>query len=227
MRYDRNRMTMIRLIAVLSALAGLVAAAATPAPSRVTVERREPEVTRKTFDPRKPPATMPAIKRGEEAVAVDWFSIEVDMDVDNLRDLRKPDGTYATGGRVKSMRIKTGLTVTIWVPERASASLKEHEEGHRRISEHFYGDAESAAREVGRAWVGRSIDGAGKDAQAATQAAIDGAIRRMADEYLAKTQTRAQRVHELYDEITQHGRDRRVTVDEGIRRALEREKAKD
>ena len=193
----------------------------------MTVERREPEVARKTFDPRNPPATMPAIKKGEEAVAVDWFSVDVTVDVENLRDRREPDGTIATSGRIKSVRIKTGLTVTIWVPERAGASLKEHEEGHRKISEHFYGDAEAAAKQVGTAWIGRSIEGEGNDAQAATQAAIDGAIRKMAEAYLARTQARAQRVHELYDEITDHGRNRRVTVDEGVRRAVEGEKKQD
>src|SRR5690242_6640736 len=96
----RTRMTTIRLIAVLLIGASLGGAAAT---SRVTVERREPEVARRTFDPRRPPATMPAIKRGEEAVAVDWFSIDLDLDVEDLRDRRKPDGTYATSGRVNAM----------------------------------------------------------------------------------------------------------------------------
>jgi hypothetical protein len=86
----------------------------------------------------------------------------------------------------------------------------------------FYDDAESIAREIARPYVGRTIRGSGRSAQAAREAAMTRAIGEINAAYMARTQAPSSAVNELFDRITDHGRNARVTVEQGIQRALER-----
>jgi hypothetical protein len=213
---------MPRLLAVLMMLCAACSGFA--AESKVTVESKPVSVVRKVFDPKKPPADLPKLKDGEEAVAVSWYGVDVFLHVDVVKRERGKDGRVASTNRVTSLRITTNLEVTIWLPEKASRSLKEHEEGHRRIAEMYYEDAEKVARRLGDSFIGRSFAGQGKDLDASINAAIDQASKELIDAYTAQVNGPAQRVHELFDQITDHGRNRRVSVEEGIRQAIEREK---
>jgi hypothetical protein len=114
--------------------------------------------------------------------------------------------------------------VTIWLPEKASKALKEHEEGHRKIAELYYEDAEKVARRVAEGFIGRSFTGEGKDREASINAAIDKANQELIDAYTGQINGPAQQAQELYDQITDHGRKRQVSADEGVKRAVERQK---
>ena len=212
-----HRSLLILLLPILSS--GVFAAEST-----VTIEIRPVNVVRKSFDPKKPPAELPKLSAGEEAVAVSWYGVDVYVRVDVDERERRKDGTVVTSNRVTSVKVTTTLDVTIWLPEKASAALKEHEEGHRRIAELYYGNAEKVARRLAERSVGRSYGGEGKGRQASIDAAIDKVTKELIDTYTKEINGPAQRAQELFDEITDHGRKRQITVDEGIKRAVERQK---
>ena len=195
---------------LLPALALLLAAnAATAAP--VTIRKADAVIERKTFNPAKKPAEMPPLKGNEAAVASDSFRTSMDV-----RFMQVPRQKQV---QITAITMDLGLSITIWVPIGANQALKDHEEGHRKISERFYEDAETIARELASKHIDRTI--ALKDATPAVrQKAIDDLLEELGQAYLQRTQRPAQRVNEIFDRITRHGQNQKISVDDAIKQAL-------
>ena len=107
--------------------------------------------------------------------------------------------------------ITTRFRSTIYLPARRAYELQAHEEGHRAIGEHYYGHAESAAREAAELLIGRAFEASGADRPAAEHAA--GALVRAAlrDAFMQRTHARSAAANARYDAYTDHGR-KAITV---------------
>jgi hypothetical protein len=211
---------------VVAAVVVLAAPAATQA--RVTVEKGDVVVVRKTFDRRNPPKEMPPL--GPHADAVTHFrfgcSANANYEVvsrrhDTSRRRGSAGGCTATA-RISDMDIKLDLEITIWVPRGARQKLVDHEEGHRVIGEKVYETAERAARDAARKWVGRTVTGRAANCAEAADTAVRDANHQFCQDYLEATSGWSSRVGDLYDEITDHGR-RNVAVEDAMARAFERD----
>jgi hypothetical protein len=202
------------------------AASRAPAPatneSAVVIERAVPEVKTRMFDPKNPPSDMPALRPGEAAVTESNFSCQTVIAATIVDQLSSSGGCTATV-RITNVKTTIKLGIVIWLPDGGSRKLTAHEEGHRAIDERFYAGAEEAARQLSEPMIGQRRVGKGRDCDAAAQAAIKEAGDQLCGDYMAAVQFPATRVQELYDEITDHGRNR-IREATAIQRAVDQQK---
>lgn len=190
------RQTALLLILVLGPLvAGLEASL-----PEVKVTRKEPTVSRQTFDPRRPSPKMPKLTPPESGVCDFDFTIspKLGYTVSNNR------GTVVEI-IVDEWDIETTLDVRIWTARGSPAKLLAHEDGHRLICEYYYQNADFIAREVAEPLIGRTFTGRGANRQAAEADATRQAIAALSDEYMNRTRVRASAAQRRYDRLTAHG----------------------
>jgi hypothetical protein len=190
--------------------------------SAVVIERLPPDVQTKTFDPTNPPADMPALRPGEAAVTESSFSCQTLISAAVVDQLPSANGCTATV-QIKGVKTTIKLGIVIWLPVNGTKKLTAHEEGHRTIDERFYADAEAIARRLSDEMMNQRRVGRGADCDAAAQAAIKEAGDQLCGNYMTAVQYPATRVQELYDEITDHGRNR-LREEVAIKRAMDRQK---
>ena len=220
MSYRRTLTSLLVLLALAPIARGQTAESTQP--DAVVVERAAPEVRTREFDPKNPPAEMPALRPGEAAVTESNFSCQTMIAATITDQVPSAQGCTATV-RVTSVKTTIKLGITIWLPVNGSKKLTAHEEGHRIIDERFYEEGETVARRLSTELLGQRRVGKGPDCDAAAQAAIKEAGDQLCGDYMTAVQYPATRVQELYDEITDHGRNRiRETV--AIKRATDQQK---
>jgi hypothetical protein len=164
----------------------------------VTVE--PPAVAHVDFDPRKPPDEMPS--GGADGGALCHTVFEIESRIASSIEMLTPTTVRAYPA---DFEIITRLKITIYTPRNAPDELREHEEGHRAIAEHYYAKAASAAHQAAASVQSRSFEADGVDRAAAEQAV--GALMRAAlrDAFMQQTQARSARANARYDAITRHG----------------------
>jgi hypothetical protein len=179
-------------------IGGLLASAAALGAVRVDVE--PPTVSRVEFDPRDPPRDMPGNGGDGSGVCQNVFEIEAAI-ASSIEELSP------TTVRVhpENVAVTTRLKVTIYTPTNAPQKLRAHEEGHRAIGEHYYGNAEAAAREAATALIGRPFEAGGADRAAAEVAVEELVLAALKHAYMQRTQARSAAANARYDTITQHG----------------------
>lgn len=209
------------IVLILLALASVVRAQVTPS-EEVVIERSAPEVETRTFDPKNPPPEMPPLRAGEAAVTESNFSCQTVIAATIIDQIPSAAGCTATV-RITSVKTTLKLGIVIWLPVKGTKKLTAHEEGHRNIDEKFYEDAEAIARKLSTEMVGRRRVGKGPDCDAAAQAAIKEAGEQLCGDYMSAVQYPATRVQELYDEITDHGRNR-IKEAAAIKQAIAQQK---
>jgi hypothetical protein len=166
------RKTHHSLVILLTLLTGAFASA------NVTVKRDQPDIQRKTFDPAKPPAEMPHLNPGEDAVTATSFRIQAGANYEPVTRKKGDDG-WTTVIAVHGITITLQLHVTIWVPQGVSEKLKAHEEGHRKISEQVYKDRSLVeAKAAGAIADGKQFTGQGTNWKDAAGNAINPAHQR-------------------------------------------------
>lgn len=190
------------------------------AAEKIRINQRPATVQVRTFDPADPPPEMPPLKGDEAAVTASVFGIGSRFEVEILHDSQS-GGTHRAEVKIDSVSATLTLTITIWVPHGVSRAVMAHEQGHRRISEQFYKDAEKLTRDVAGRYIGRKSVGEGRDSTAAAQAALNVAIKEFAQDYLRVIEVPAARVNDIFDAITDHGRNAGITEDQAIQRAME------
>jgi len=210
----------LRVITMLAA--ALILAVARDVAGNVTIEKKPPAVEHKTFDPADPPKEMPPLNAGESAVTESRFECKVELNYQEGKHERH-DGKCTSSVQVQSVRAVLELRVIIWLPQQAPAKLSAHEEGHRRIAERVYRDAEKAAREVGRQLDGTTVIGTAETCAAAERQATQDAASRFCQAYMDRTAAVVGKVGDRYDELTSHGRKTKPDEDEAIREAFEKE----
>jgi len=201
-------------------LAATAATSAGPAASAggVQVVRAKPTVGVVEYQPGRPPPEMP----GKEPGYCAWhFNCDVQVRYDVTTE-RRPAGRHAVRVRLKSVTVTLSLASTLYLPLNASPALRAHEEGHRRIGEHYYSQADNLARPLAQALVGRTFEGAGDSADAAAGDAVQGAINDLSNAILDGLHAPTERANTLFDDLTRHGLHKNPTADEAVRTAIDR-----
>jgi len=195
-----NRRT---LLAVAVSLAGgglLRAGRAAGQDSPVRVTREEPIIVRTEFDPKRPPPEMPPLTPPEAGVCKTTFELSASLTYSAERLSGLTARIYVDG-----LDIITRLRFDIYTAQGAPPKLRAHEEGHRAIGEHYYGDAARIAADIGRRLIGVTFDGKGIDQEAAQQDAFAKAVASIERDYMARMRTPSSAANERFDEITRHG----------------------
>ena len=187
--------------------------------AEVSVTEKPSVVEYKTFDPTRPPADMPPLKDDEAAVTQSSFECSVGMRC-RIVSRAEDAGQCRVSLKVNGVEVSTQLKVVIWLPQAAPAKLTAHEEGHRRIAQRVYKEADAAARRLARALNGRTLTAVGPDCHVAETRASQSAADEYCHDYLELTNQRAGRIGEIYDRLTAHGTRAEPAEDEAIRQAF-------
>ena len=187
----------------------------------VTVTKNPPTVEEREFVNRTklPPLIRRAVQ-AHEAVADSEFLIRPEIKqtlVEQEKGLRKVRAKF----RVDSVAVTLDMKTTMWLPPQASKSLRDHEDGHRRISERFYEPAEAKARVAAEKLIGTHYPGEGRTVEEAGKAAMEAATQQLVKAYLSETQWASGAVHAAYDKLTRHSTNVAVSEDEAIRQVFE------
>jgi hypothetical protein len=157
---------------------------------------------------------MPPLSPGEAAVTQSKIACRVKFEIDITQVPGEPPTAKVVG-----LDATLQLSIAIWLPTRAKAKIRAHENGHREISETYYAKAEQAAREIANKFLGRQLELPGVDPAQTTPI-----IQRLADEFyeehLRRIEIPLHKVQENYDRLTDHGRNR-MSEDEAIKHAME------
>jgi hypothetical protein len=197
----QSRRELIRaFLGVAAVAATLRRSGARAQESSVEVRSEQPVVTRTEFDPRNPPRNMPKLTPPESGVCDATF--ELDVGVRYTLESVGSDGLLLW---IDGLSITTRLTINIFTIAGAPAKLRAHEEGHRRINEHFYRDAASAVQTAAEPLVGRSFEGFGADPRVAEQRAMRRVQAALEAVYTDRTRMRSTVANQRYDELTEHG----------------------
>jgi hypothetical protein len=129
---------------------------------------------------------------------------------------RPTDATHATL-TITNVKVTLQLNITIWVPNGASQHVIEHEDGHRQISESYYETADKIAAQIAETYLGRTVDIAGADLNAAANAALQQLARDFTVEYNRELNPEPSQL--LYDSLTDHSRND-VVVKDAVASAL-------
>jgi hypothetical protein len=170
-------------------------------PPHVTVEWNPPKITRRQFDPRRPPAAMPKLSASESGVCHYEFTCDAGIGVFvDQKDARTVEV------EIDTVDMKLDLPIDIWVMVNAPAKLAKHEEGHRQICEDYYRGCAAIARQLGQKMVGRKATGTGRSKQEAQDNAQQELLKELNHAYLNATRLHCRICQDLYDDITSHGR---------------------
>ena len=192
---------------------------ATTSSRGVTVNRKPPEIKRRTFDRNNPPADLPKLSMEEAAVTTALFGVGPRMSVDVLND-RRENGRVLSDVKVSGIHVDCTLAITVWLPTDAKQPLKDHEEAHRRLFELYYEEADQVARQAAASFVGKVLRGEGPTPQAAREAAMKQAMNQIMQTYMSRTHDTSGKANDEFDRITDHGR-KPVSVESAIRRSIE------
>jgi len=189
----------------------------------VKVNRAAPEVEHKRFDRKNPPADMPTLEPGEAAVTRSSFLISTQTAIETVSEENRAGKTVA---KIKFTEIIIDLSLknSIWLPKDATKIIVDHEEGHRQLNDYFYKDAEKIAREIAQKYIARTYEAEGSDGSAAATAAMQKAINEMSQQYMAQVQSPAVRANQIFDELTDHSRNQRISVEKAMKDSIERAK---
>lgn len=184
-----------------------------PRPAKPFIEKQPVVFARRSFDPVYPPSDMPPLGEGEEAECDSNFISDANVS----GRMRKIDSGNATV-TVAQVSVTLQLKITIWVPNGATQHVIEHEQGHRRISEHYYAAADQLAAEIAASYMGRRIAVSGSDLGAEARNALAQLSKEIAAEYNRRLNPDpAQR---RFDDLTDHNRNDR-DAQEAVAQAIQ------
>ncbi|HVT88824.1 MAG TPA: hypothetical protein VHD56_08240 [Tepidisphaeraceae bacterium] len=204
--------TRFTLLIVL-ALAGL-------ADAQVTVSQADSVIQRKYFDPNNRPGDMPKLNPRESAVTQSFFGADSRVGGAVVRKKQIGD-EWQAWVKVDTVRMTLQMRVTIWLPNNPVPKLVNHEEGHRRIAELYYQDAEPTARELADHLLGQEITGKGANPEAAADNALKEAAETLGQQYMGRIDIPCGKAEDLFDEITIHGTNA-IREEEAIKQAINR-----
>jgi hypothetical protein len=178
-----------------------------------TILKQPVRFATRTFDPANPPADMPPLSGvGEIAQCVSDFGAQANVGGEAERN--DPTHSVVTIGQIT---VTLQLNITIWVPAGVSQHVMEHEEGHRQISEYYYGSADKLASQIASSYLGKEIAISGADLNAEFHKALQDVGAQITAEYDKQLDPNPTQL--LYDSITDHGRNN-VAVQDAIDHAL-------
>ncbi len=172
--------------------------AAKQAPS-LTIDKLPVAFFMHTFDPSAPPADMPPLAAWEEAECDSNFVSNANV----KGRTEMVDGTHGVV-TVTDVKVTLQLAINIWVAEGAAKRVIEHEQGHRRISEHYYETADKVAEQIAATYLNKQISARGGD----LNAEVNNLLQQMGAEITAEYSQRLNPnlAQNRYDDMTDHGR---------------------
>jgi hypothetical protein len=183
--------------------------------SSVTIEASPPVVHYAYYDPAGPKPA--AISEGMSGDTEYYFS---------CNPIFKFRVTHQGAGdpfdfHIETVTMQVGVTITINLPKGKIGTLKDHEEGHKKIVEYFYSLGPAAARQAGGLMTGLEQTSSATEYDAARTEVFTKATEEVQTEYLKYTRDRCEQANEYYDQLTDHGRngaDSDKAAQEAIRR---------
>ncbi len=178
----------------------------------LTIDKQPVSFTNRTFDPNSPPADMPTLTYGEEAVCDSNFISNTSVGGES----ELTDSMHATV-TVTKIKMILQLRINIWVPSDVTQHVVEHEDGHRQISEYYYQTADKLAARIAATYMGKKIDISGSDLDGQFNRVLRQTATDITNEYnkdLSPGPTQ-----QYFDLITDHGRNESV-VKESVAAAL-------
>jgi hypothetical protein len=205
--------TLVGVLCVLAAVLAIglrrraaSAARQREAPAGVTIDKQPVNFAERSFAPNAPPADLPPMSPGEQAVCDSNF-------ISNVSVGGQPEPLDSTHEIVTITRVAVTLqlNVTIWLPDGATQHVIDHEEGHRQISEFYYASADKLAAQIAATYIGKKEVLSGADLEAASNIWLQQMGSEITDEYgrelnPAPTQLR-------YDLLTDYSRNGEVAPD--------------
>lgn len=186
--------------------------------AQAIIARNEPVYEHHEFDPANPPAEMPRLTPGENAVTQSYFGADARVG-GQVFQTRQVNGEFEVSIKVDMVRMTLQMRAHIWVPKNTTPKLTNHEEGHRLIAERFYANAETLARPLADGLLGQILIVRGPDPQMAADQALREAAQSLGAKYLALTDEPCAKVQREYDRITAHGTNA-VKEDAAIEQAM-------
>lgn len=124
--------------------------------------------------------------------------------------------------RFQAVKLSVGLPTTIRLPLGASQKLKEHEEGHHHIDEHFYASARKAAeRAIQTELKNQPLNSHATDLDSAEADVVQRAKTAVQAAYWQYTRNPSWPANVYYDELTDHSRNEADSA-EAAQKAIER-----
>lgn len=211
----------LAFVALLFPAVALAAAAEQP----VTIDRKSPTTHTRTFDPKSPPPDV-HLTGHEAAYTRSTFLCSAAVAYRVIS--KNADGPRSTATiRIDTIKVELTLDDTLFLPKNATKKLTAHEQGHRQIAEMIYdAGAEPAARKLAEPLVGRTFTATGSDPDAAASAASKSAIQKLCDDYMLTVPSRSSTVNDVFDKLTDHGRNKLAEAD-AIRQSFQKADAAD
>lgn len=210
-------------ISILALYVALLTSAS--AVAEVTINRTEPVIERKTFNPNRKPPEMPRLVGKEAAVTQSFYGADSRVGGE-VTDSQQTEEGVVVKVTVDTVRMTLKMSATIWLPTNGNAKIKNHEEAHRKIAEYFYKDAKEIATKLANEMIGQTITGKGPTTDAAASNALKEAANRLGTQYLAQTDLPCGVAQKFFDELTEHGTNA-VKEDKAIEQAIEEVKTKE
>jgi hypothetical protein len=107
--------------------------------------------------------------------------------------------------RIRTVRMKIGLSVVQQLPKGSTEKLVQHEDGHLAICKRVYSTAKSVAEACCQDVLGKEFSAYGTDPKQAEQNALKEAAASMCAAYTRRTADVASDVSAAYDNLTAHG----------------------
>ncbi len=116
------------------------------------------------------------------------------------------------------------MSVTLWLPAKASAWLTDHEETHRAIAERVYSEGVTAIAEALKQVAGKTYETHGKSEAEATALASKGAMEEFNALFDKLFVARAKQLNDRFDSVTHHGLNRSKSNAEVVEMLFKEEK---
>jgi hypothetical protein len=197
-------MTLSQLLCIWLLAAPATAPAAVAA-GAIQIKNDDPIVDRIMFDRNHPPADMPKMRPGEAALTRSNYECRAGVAYQVVTQTRVGDHWHVVA-RIRRVDVGTRLTDTIFLPLGVPLLLRAHEEGHREMNERVYQQGRGVARTAAEDILSHDWEADGPDPDAAGKAATDLAVQHLCNLYLDATANRASRLGDIYDHLTNHGR---------------------
>ena len=107
---------------------------------------------------------------------------------------------------VTGVNMRIGLNMDVFLKEDAPEELRAHEDGHVKICQLIYQEAEVKARKAAQSVLRRKFSGAGSGRKQALENALNGASEAICSLYRDETVALANKTSDSYDKITDDGR---------------------
>ena len=190
------------VLATLVLLAAPSASAQTPG---VTIDKQPETYSTRSFDPAKPPADMPPPTPGEDAECDSNFLSDAAVG----GQAKQTDATHAIV-TVTQVKVTLNLEIIVWLPNKVTQHVVDHEQGHRQISEYFYQDADKVANKIAASYMGKQMTITGTDLRAQMSKLLEQMSTDITDEYNKEITPEPTQLR--FDALTDHSRNEVVAA---------------